>query len=100
MQGPAYKRYLTDCGWFLGALKDCRYDSLVNIKAHFYIDADRKCDISNLIEALADMLVYYKVIADDHRKIIRSWDESRVFVDRKNPRTEVWIQPVKDEPPY
>jgi Holliday junction resolvase RusA-like endonuclease len=92
----AYKDYESECGWFLKH-KGSAFSSPMNIKAHFYIDADRRCDISNFFEAVADMLVHYKVIEDDHRKIIRSWDGSRIFVDRKNPRTEIWLEPVTDE---
>jgi Holliday junction resolvase RusA-like endonuclease len=71
--------------------------SPVNVEAHYYIDADRTCDLTNLHAALHDMLVHYNVIADDNRKIIVSTDGSRVHVDRKNPRTEVIVTPVNLE---
>jgi Holliday junction resolvase RusA-like endonuclease len=92
----AFMRYEKDCGWFIrckGLDINCR----VNIRAIFYIDADRTSDLTNYMEALADMLVHYGVIRDDNRKIIVSWDGSRVYVDRKNPRTEVTIEPLPEE---
>ncbi|MCL2493439.1 MAG: hypothetical protein FWF33_05305 [Clostridiales bacterium] len=92
----AYVQYEKDCGPFIRC-KGMNISCLVNIKATFYIDADRPCDISNFFEALADMLVHYQVILDDNRRIVQSWDGSRVYVDRQNPRTEVIIEPVSED---
>ena len=94
LPSEAYERYERDCGPFIrckGLMVSCE----VNVCALFYIDADRKCDLSNFFEALADMLVHYRVLEDDNRKIIVGWDGSRVHVDRQNPRTVVTIQPIE-----
>jgi Holliday junction resolvase RusA-like endonuclease len=94
----AYVQYERDCAPFI-RVKGLEIDSLVNMRCLFYIDADRKSDASNYYEAIADILVHYHVIVDDNRKIIRSWDGSRVLVDRKNPRTEITIEPVYEPEP-
>ena len=90
-----YRRFERECGWHMKH-KWQTIDTPINIKAHFYIDADRKSDLCNYMQALADMLVHYGVIADDNRKIVQSWDGTRVFVDRANPRIEVWLQAVEE----
>jgi Holliday junction resolvase RusA-like endonuclease len=55
----------------------------------------RKCDLTNLLEAIDDILTHYGVIADDNYCIVQSHDGSRVFVDKDDPRTEVIIEEVR-----
>ena len=52
----------------------------------------RKCDLTNLLEAIDDILVKYHVIADDNYNIVAAHDGSRVKYDKENPRTEVFIE--------
>lgn len=63
----------------------------VNIKAIYYMPTHRRVDITNLHEALCDILVHYQVLADDHSGIVAAMDGSRVGYDKENPRTEVEI---------
>jgi Holliday junction resolvase RusA-like endonuclease len=86
-----FARYQEACGWFLGSARDMNINTPVNIEAHYYLDRDIASDLCNYHAALHDMLVHYRVIADDNRRIVVSTDGSRVHVDRKNPRTEVYI---------
>lgn len=51
----------------------------------------RKVDLINLHSALHDCLVKANVLLDDNCSIIVSTDGSRVFYDKVNPRTEVYI---------
>lgn len=71
--------------------------SPVNIKAVFYTKERRRVDLTNLLEALDDMLVKADVIEDDCRDIIVGHDFSRVYHDKDNPRIEVEIEEVKGE---
>ena len=71
-------------------------DSPVVITASFYVGRARRCDLSNFIQALADVLVHYGAIHDDSYNIIVGWDGSRMYVDRINPRTEVVITPSEE----
>lgn len=71
--------------------------SPVNIKAVFYVKDRRRVDLTNLLEALDDMLVKADVIEDDCRDIIVGHDFSRVYHDKDNPRIEVEITEVKGE---
>ena len=72
-------------------------DYPVNIKAIFYRVDRRRVDLTNLLEALDDMLVKAEVIKDDCRDIIASHDGSRVYYDKENPRIEVEITEVEGE---
>ena len=91
MQGDIYKQYEQDCGWFLKPPAE-PIDCPVNVRCVFYRDTARRCDLTNLLEAIDDILVKYKVIADDNFNIIAGHDGSRVYIDRFNPRTEITIE--------
>ena len=52
----------------------------------------RKVDLTNLLEAIDDVLVKCNVLLDDDSNIIKSHDGSRVYYDKENPRTEVYIE--------
>ena len=54
-------------------------------------------DLSNLQAAVNDILVKYGVLADDNRNVIYAQDGSRVFYSKENPRTEITIEPMKEE---
>jgi Holliday junction resolvase RusA-like endonuclease len=93
LQSDAYLQYEKDAGWFLK--KPLRPISIaVNVRCIFYRDSERRCDLTNLLEAIDDILVKYKVLADDNFKIIAGHDGSRVYVDRKHPRTEIYIEEI------
>lgn len=66
-------------------------DYPVNVRALFYMATRRKVDLTNLLEALDDVLVKGGIIADDNSRLIVSHDGSRVLCDKSNPRTEVTI---------
>ena len=62
------------------------------------MDTYRTIDLTNLNEALHDILVVNGLLVDDNAKIVVSTDGSRVFYDKNNPRTEVYI--TKAEPTF
>lgn len=68
----------------------------VNIQCIFYMDAKRKVDLSNLLNAVDDAMVKSGLILDDNRDIIAGHDGSRVFHDKFNPRIELEVTEVKD----
>lgn len=92
-QSEIYKQYERDAGWFLRPLKS-PISEPVNVRCIFYRDSERRCDLTNLLEAIDDILVKYKILADDNFKIIAGHDGSRVYVDREHPRTEITITEV------
>ena len=90
IQSEEYKQYEKDAGWFLKKPAS-PISEPINIKCVFYRDSRRRVDLTNLLEAIDDILVKYKIIADDNFEIIRGHDGSRVFVDKDNPRVEIEI---------
>ena len=94
-QNNAYKRYERDAGWFVKWNKPPIKEA-VNVKCVFYRDSERRVDLTNLLEAIDDVLVKYKVLADDNYKIIAAHDGSRVYVDKDNPRTEITITKMEE----
>ena len=95
IQGPKYLEYEQNAGWFLTKPKQ-PISKPVNVKCIFYRDSERRVDLTNLLEAVDDILVKYKVLADDNFKIIAAHDGSRVFIDKKKPRTEIQIESLEE----
>ena len=63
-------------------------DEPLILKCLFYMQTNRRVDLSALYEGIQDILVEIGVIEDDYFKIIIGHDGSRVLVDPKNPRLE------------
>lgn len=95
MPSKLYKDYEKACGEFVPKLEtpiSCK----VNVKCLYYMPTRRKCDLNNLLEATTDMLVHYKVVEDDNYTIIAGHDGSRVYYDKENPRTEIFIKKIDE----
>lgn len=89
-QGEKYEQYETDAGWFLKPPAE-PLSGRLNIRCIFYRDSRRRVDLTNLLEAIDDILIKYKIIKDDSFEIIAGHDGSRVLVDKEHPRTEIAI---------
>lgn len=74
--------------------KDNAIDYAVNVKLIYYRADNRRTDLVNLQNATLDILVDANVLADDNYKIVTSTDGSRVYVDKDNPRTEIYISKI------
>ena len=90
-QSKLYKEFEQNCGYFLSKYKT-NIDYPVNIKATFYVPDKKKRDLTNLENAIADILVKYKVIADDNYNIIQSWDGSRIIYEKGREETIIEIR--------
>lgn len=88
-----YRQYQKDCGYLIKRPQE-PIDKPVNVKAIYYMPTHRRVDLTNLHEALHDILVHYGVLLDDNSNIIVSTDGSRVMYDKLNPRTEVEISEI------
>ena len=84
-----YKEFEAQALWFVESLA---IDYGVNIKALFYMKTKRRVDLTNLLEALDDVLVKGGCIVDDNSNIVKGHDGSRVLYDKENPRIEVEIE--------
>jgi len=92
-----YKEYEKSSGAFFRGVKG-GIDYPVNVKATYYMPTRRRVDLTNLHEALHDILVHYGVLEDDNCRVIVSTDGSRVKYDKHNPRTEIVIERAPDVP--
>lgn len=89
------EQFLDYLGWNLP--HDFRtFTEPIQITARFYMPTKRRVDLTNLLEALDDILVQGFVIADDNSSIVVSHDGSRVLYDKDNPRTELEIVRYED----
>ena len=70
----------------------------LNIKCLFYMPTHRRVDLVNLLEAIDDVLVHYKLIVDDSAAYVGGHDGSRVLYDKENPRTEIYITTLDGKP--
>ena len=93
-----YENYERDCAWFIQPLEN-PISYAVNVRCIFYMPDKRRCDLTNLLESIDDILVKYGVLADDNYSIVAGHDGSRVKVDKENPRTEIYIEDIKDDSP-
>lgn len=64
----------------------------VNVKCRFYMKTKRKVDLTNLLEAVDDILVKGGIVEDDNRDIIAMHDGSIVLYDKEKPRVEITIE--------
>lgn len=88
-----FKAYEKEAGRYLTPL---HIDFPVEVKALFYMPTRRRVDLTNLLEAIDDIMVTYGVITDDNSKIIVSHDGSRVLYDKDFPRTEIYITRITE----
>lgn len=95
-QSQQYVEYEKAALWFLEPIPKKPIDRQVEVKCLFYMPTRRLCDLPNLIAAVDDILVKAKILKDDNYKIIVSHDGSRVYVDRENPRTEIYINEIEE----
>ena len=84
------------CAWFeaaktavmLAKLGDLKLNFDMNFEAVFFMPKDN-CDLTGLKDGLADFAQGAGLITND--KLIRTWDGSKVVIDRDRPRVEVLI---------
>lgn len=95
MPSRLYKEYESAAERFLP--KVSTIDTEVNVKCIFFMPTHRRCDLTNLLEAVDDVMVKGGLLADDDFTVIGGHDGSRVLYDKNNPRTEVYITRMNDD---
>lgn len=77
-QSDLYKDFERECYYYL---KDYQFNitNPINLKCTFIVPDKRKRDIANLLNAIQDILVKYKVISDDNYNIVHSIDGTRII---------------------
>lgn len=90
----AYKDYERNALFFIPRIEPITEP--VNVKCLFYVGSRRKCDLTNMLEAIDDILVHAGVLADDNYTILSGHDGSRIYYDKENPRTEIYIEGMSE----
>ena len=91
IQSNNYLQFERDCAYFLKRYaKHIEYP--VNLKCTFYVPDKRKRDLTNLLNAIQDVLVKYDVIADDNYKIVVGVDGSRIIYEKGREETIIDIE--------
>lgn len=96
-QSTANDRYNFDAVRFLKGRPQKPLTGPVCVKYHFYMQTRRRVDECNLTAEADDLLVNAGILADDNAKVLIHHDGTRVFYDKENPRTEIWIYDYKEE---
>ena len=97
MSSEQYQDYEAEAIWHCKRAGVQRpIDEPVEVKCLFYMPTRRRVDLTNLLEAIDDVLVKAGVLKDDHSGIIVSHDGSRVRYDKDNPRSVVFIRRLED----
>ena len=91
-----FKIYQNKCLEYVWPFRFLNFDGQypLNIKCLFYMPTRRRVDLTNLLEAIDDVLTHYGVIPDDDAQHVGGHDGSRVLYDKDNPRTEIYISPL------
>lgn len=95
MPSKKFLRYQKEALKFIP--KDIHIDTEVNVKCLFYMPTKRKCDLTNMLEAIDDVMVKSGLLEDDNYTIIAAHDGSRVLYDKTAPRTEIEITKLEME---
>jgi Holliday junction resolvase RusA-like endonuclease len=91
-----YAQYQQSAMWFVPKRKEPLKGPLT-VQCIFYMPTKRRCDLTNHLEAVDDILVAAGMVEDDNYTVIASHDGSRVYVDKDRPRTEVIITEYQEE---
>lgn len=96
IQSKIYREFERECGKFLLKYKGNKITYPVNLKCLFYTKDKRKRDLSNLINAIQDVLVKYGIIEDDNHNIVKSLDGSRIIY-RPDEKPQIIVEITKYE---
>ena len=90
MPSKKYREYEQAAMWYIPQ-KGLHINEPVNVKCLFYMPTRARCDLTNMLEAIDDIMVKAGLLADDNFTVIAGHDGSRILYDKANPRTEVYI---------
>ena len=92
IQSEAYKDYEEAALYYL---RPIGIDYPVNIRCLFYMPTHRRVDLTNLLESIDDVMVKAGTLKDDNCEILAGHDGSRVYYDKDDPRTEIYIEEIE-----
>lgn len=95
-QSKYYKAFERDCGYYLMKYR-LGINTSINLKCTFIVPDRKKRDLTNLENAIADILVKYGVIEDDNYNIVSGWDGSRIIYQKGVEKTIIEIGGIKND---
>ena len=95
IQSEQYKEFEQACGYYLRRYT-YRIKNPINLKCTFYFPDRRKRDTVNMLEAIQDILVKYKVIDDDNYNIVASLDGTRCIYEKDREETIIEIEDINE----
>ena len=91
IQSDLYRNFERECGLFLKRYQGNVITYPVNLKCLFYVSDKKRRDLTNLENAIADILVKYDILEDDNYNIIAGWDGSRIIYRKNEPEIVIEI---------
>ena len=92
IQSKIYREFERECGKFLFKYKGNKITYPVNLKCLFTVPDRKKRDLTNLENAIADILVKYEILEDDNYNILAGWDGSRIIYEKGKKNIEIIIE--------
>ena len=96
-QGTNYDNYAEQAAWQLRPKPAEPISKAVNVRYLFFMQTRRRVDLTNLMEAMDDILVARGILADDNSNVIAAHDGSRVLYDKALPRVEITITEIRSD---
>ena len=96
IQSEIYQNFERECGYFLKKYESNKIIYPINLKCLFFVPDKRKRDLTNLENAIADILVKYKILEDDNYNIIAGWDGSRIIYKKGIEKTIIEISKMEE----
>lgn len=97
IQSEQYREFEKVCAFYMIPIankinKPINYP--INLKCTFYFPDKRRRDTVNMLEAIQDILVKYKVLEDDNYTIVASLDGTRSIYEKGREETIIEIEEV------
>lgn len=97
IQSEQYREFEKLCGLYLKPIaKELKtpINYPINLKCTFYFPDRRRRDTVNMLEAIQDILVKYKVLEDDNYTVVASLDGTRSYYIKDRAETIIEIEEV------
>lgn len=97
IQSKQYLEFEKICGVYMKPLAKQLgkpIDYPINLKCTFYFGDRRRRDTVNMLEAIQDILVKYKILEDDNYTIVASLDGTRSIYEKGREETIIEIEEI------
>ena len=91
LQNELYLTFEKEFGIYINKYKGIMINQPINLKCTIYTGNRRRKDLTNLMNAIQDILVKYQVIEDDNYNIVHSIDGSQIIYRKNEPEIIIEI---------